>query len=242
MSVIALTNAFSYVHGYDFTTDLNKIMLNVEANALDSTTFGPGGYRSFAGGLKSWSYEMGGYWQSATSQAVDVEAFPELSTANRVYTVGVDQTAGSVCYMAQGGKYNYSLGGSIGELTPFSLNCYNTDKYGIVRGQIAKAKGTVAATGALGSALNLGAVGAGQYLYGTFHVFGTPGTTITAVLESDVDNTFGAATTRITFGPITTAGGTWGTRVAGAITDTWYRLRVTAITGTFTVAGALAVQ
>jgi hypothetical protein len=42
----------------------------------------------------------------------------------------------------------------------------------------------------------------------------------------------------MTFGPITTVGGTWGTRVAGAITDTWWRLRVTAITGTFQIACA----
>src|SRR6266545_1939645 len=50
--------------------------------------------------------------------------------------------------------------------------------------QLAKAMGTVSATGALGSGCNLGAVSATQKLYATFHVFGTPGTTITVVIES----------------------------------------------------------
>lgn len=240
MTVLALTNAFSFVHGYDFSTDLNKLQLNAEATALDSTTFGAT-YRSMAGGLKSWNYDMAGYWQSATSQAVDPESFPDLATAGRVFTVGADQTAGTACYMGQGGKFSYMLGGSLGELMPFSLSSTNTDRYGLIRGQVAKAKGSVAATGALGSSLNLGAVGSTQYLYATFHAFSV-GTTVTVIVESSADNTFGSPTTRISFTGVTTVGGTWGTRVAGAITDTWYRMKVSAITGTFSVAGAIGIQ
>jgi hypothetical protein len=37
-------------------------------------------------------------------------------------------------------------------------------------------------------------------------------------------------------------GGTWGTRVAGPITDPWYRLRVTAITGTHTIACVAGIR
>jgi hypothetical protein len=111
----------------------------------------------------------------------------------------------------------------------------------MVRGFLLKGMATVSAAGATGTALQLGAVSAGQYLYASFHVF-TAGTTITGVVESDADNTFGSATTQITFGPYTTVGGRWGVRVAGPVTDTWYRLRLTTCTGSFVIACAAGIQ
>jgi hypothetical protein len=93
----------------------------------------------------------------------------------------------------------------------------------------------------LGTGYQLGAVAATQYLYGALHIF-TAGTTITVVLESDDNAGFSSATTRATLGPLTTTGGTWATRVAGAITDDYYRFRVTAITGTFSVAGSAGIK
>jgi hypothetical protein len=242
MGVLALTDAFAYVHGHDFTTDTNEVNLGLEAATLDKTTFGSGGWTEVAGGLKSNAFNMAGFWQSAASDAVDPEAFNDLAVVNRVHTMGPVETEGQPAYMFQAGKFSYQLLGPVGELAPFTLNSQGTDGVGAVRGTLTKAKGVVSAIGATGTSLNLGAVAANQFLYATFHVFGTPGTTITAVVESDDANTFASATTRFTFGPITTGGGVWGTRVAGSITDTWYRLRVTAITGTFTIAAAIGIQ
>jgi hypothetical protein len=51
------------------------------------------------------------------------------------------------------------------------MSSMGSNGVGAVRGQLAKKKGSVAATGPLGSGCNLGAVGAGQYLYASFHVF-----------------------------------------------------------------------
>lgn len=240
MTIQTLINCYSFVHGYDFSTDINQLKLDVGVNQLNSTVFGPSGYTSVIGGLKTWSYNLGGFWQSATSGAVDPEAFPDLGTADRVYTSGADQTAGTAAFLGRGGKFDYSIGGAIGEIMPFSLNCYNTDRYGVVRGQLGAAKGNVSATGALGSGLLLGAVATGQYLYASFHVF-TAGTTITVTVQSDDNAGFSSPTTVGTIGPLTTTGGTWMTRVAGPLTDTYYRFTVTAITGTFNVAGAIGI-
>jgi hypothetical protein len=131
-------------------------------------------------------------------------------------------------------------------MMPFRLTASSSRGPGLasvggVRGRVMKTKAVVSATGATGTAQQLGAVASGQYLYAAFHEF-VAGTTITGVLESNVDNTFGSPTTRITFGPITTQGGTWGTRVAGPITDTWYRLRITAITGSHTIACVAGIK
>lgn len=243
MAVLALTDAFAYVAGYDFTTDTNSLMLDMEADARDKTTFASSGWREFAGGLKSSKFDMEGFWQSATSQAVDPEAFPDLAVVNRVLTFGDVETEATVAYLAQLGKFSYELGGQLGELAPFKLGSIGTDGVGVVRGQLAKAKGDVSATGALGSILNLGAPTSTQYVYATFHVFGTPGTTITIQVQSDDGAGFATPTTRATIGPLTAAGGTWMTRVAGPFAgETHWRFNVSAITGTFTVAGAIGVQ
>lgn len=240
MAVLALTDVFAYVAGHDFTTDTNQAALQMEAAALDSTTFGSGGWRESAYGLKSLQFGMQGFWQSATSDAVDVEAFTDLGVASRVHTFGDVETQGETAYLFQAGESQYQLLGSVGELAPFTLQSVGTDGVGAVRGMLGKAKGTVSATGATGAGLNLGAVSSAQFLYATFHAFSV-GTTITVQVESDSDNTFATPTARGTIGPITARGGTWMTRVAGPITDTWFRFNITAITGSFIVAGAIGI-
>lgn len=240
MATIALTDATCWVGGYDFTGDLNQINLTAAADEQDVTTFGSGGYRARIGGLRDVSASLNGYWSSATSAAPDPQVFPDLGTADRVVTIAPDDAEGSVAYMFQGGKFSTEMFGAVGDATPFSLGMSGTNKVGLVRGQVLKAKGNVSALGATGTGVQLGAVSSGQFLYATLHVFST-GTTITAVLESDADNTFASAITRATFGPITTTGGTWATRVTGPVTDTYYRLRVTAVTGTFQIAGAAGI-
>jgi len=239
MAVVALTDATTYVHGYDMTGDTNDVRLVTDVVELDKTNFGSGGWKEVIGGLRSAVFTSAGFWQAGAT-SIDVESFPDLGTVDRVHTVAPFPTEGNPAYMFKAGKMQYALGGKHGELAPFSLKSVGTNAHGVVRGKLLKAKGNVSATGALGTAVELAAVGASEYVYATFHVF-SAGTTITAVLESDDNSGFTSATTRATFGPITTTGGTWATRVAGAITDTHWRLRVTAITGTFSVAGAVGI-
>lgn len=241
MASFSLTDATTWVGGYDFTTKLNQISLSASAEDLEDTTFGSGGYRSRTGGLKTVEAELNGFLDSDASIGVDPEIFPNLGTHDRVVTMAHDDAEESIAYMFQAGQFSYDLFGSVGELAPFSVSMMGTNSVGLIRGQVAKAKASVSATGATGSPVNLGNVGASQYLYATLHVIGTPGTTITVEVESDDNASFTSATSRITFGPITTAGGIWGTRVAGTLAETHYRFNVTAITGTFTIAGAIGI-
>lgn len=241
MTTLALTNAFAYVHSHDFTGDSNQFGLTCEGEQLDKTTFRSNGWREFNMGLKTSALNLAGFWQ-AGADTVDEYSFNALGVTGRVTTCGAVEAEGSPAGMFQSMAHNFQWLGSIGENAPFSLQGGCSDGVGVIRGQLAKEQGAVSATGATGTALELGAVSASQYLYATFHILGTPGTTITGVVESDDASNFPSATTRITFGPYTTAGGRWGTRVAGAITDTWYRLRITAVTGTFTIACAIGIQ
>lgn len=240
MGTLALTNAYCYAGSHDFTGDTNQLDLSVDAATVDVTTFRSGGWNESKIGLKKSALKVSGFWQ-AGSDTVDPESFTNLGTSLAT-TVGPVETAGQTAYLIQQMPLQYELLGKYGDATPFTLSGQGSDGVGVVRGQLAKAMGTVSATGALGSGVQLGAVGASQYLYATFHVFGTPGTTITVLVESDDNAGFSSATTRMTLGPYTTAGGRWATRVAGAITDDYFRFRVSAITGTFTVAGAIGKQ
>jgi hypothetical protein len=242
MAVLSLTDAYLYGAGYDFTTDTNTATLTTDVAQLDKTNFGSGGWQESIGGLRTSSLAWSGFWQvdGVSDQAVDNQAFSALGTS-QVYTFGPIETEGQPAYLLNAMKSQYTLGGQVGEIAPFSLAANASGSYGTIRGQLAKARGTVSASGALGTGLNLGAVSATQSLYCTFHVL-SAGTTITVQLQSDDNSGFTTPTTRATIGPLTTSGGTFVTPVAGAITDTWYRLNVSAITGSFIVAGAIGIQ
>lgn len=245
MTSIALTDAVVWVAGYDFTTDLNQVSVNASVEELDVTTFGSGGYRSRIAGLKNVEAQIGGYWQAsalATSNRPDTETFSNLGIADRVATIAPTSTATSPAYMFRGGHFNYEAFGQVGDVIPFSVNCINTNSQGLIRGQVAKAKGSVSATGGMGSVLNLGPVAANQYLYATFHVFSAVTTeSITLNLVSDDNAGITSGTTVGTIGPVTTRTGTWMTRIPGPITDSFFLFNVTAITGTMTVAGAIGI-
>lgn len=239
MSSFAFVDATTWIGGYDMTTDLNSVTLNISADELDNTTFGSSGYRSRIGGLKTVGAEFGGFFQAGSGQ-VDPTVFADLAVADRVVTMAPDDAETTVAYMWQGGSFAYNPFGQIGEVTPFSLSYLGTNGVGVVRGGVAKAKGNVSSTGATGSVQQLGDVAANEFLYATLHVF-SAGTTITVQVQSDDNSGFSSPTTRATFSGVTTAGGNWVTRVAGAITDTYWRFNVSAVTGTFSIAGAIGI-
>lgn len=240
MAEFVLTDAIIHVDGFDFTGYSNKLTIKPSVEEKDSTVFGLGGYRRRKGGLKNVEIAASGFQD--TDATPDAAAFGSLGVADRAVSVGANSPAGSVCYLCQVSNFGYESYDAVGELAPYNLDLKGSSRFGMVRGLVAQVRGDVAATGVLGSAVAAGAGGAGKLLYATLHVF-SAGTTITVQVQSDDASGFPSATTRATIGPITVAGGTFLVPVdAAAITDDWWRLNVSAITGTFNVAGAIAVQ
>lgn len=241
MGAYVMTDAFAYVGGYDFTGDSNELAVAVNHAVLDANVFGQGDWQANKAGVSTVDWNLAGFWNVADGEQ-DAEEWGQLKATDRVVTFGPGtSTEGSAAYMFRALSTRYTAGGQHGELASYGVTARGSNSQGVVRGRLAKAKGDVSSTGAIGTGLQLGAVGATEYLYATVHVF-SPGTTITLILESDDNAGFTSATTRATIGPITAAGGTWATRVAGAITDDYFRLRVSAITGTFNLAAAIGVQ
>ncbi|MCW2920026.1 MAG: hypothetical protein JWN52_8094 [Actinomycetia bacterium] len=239
MSTLVLKDCTTWVDSIPLTTYANELQLTLTVDDLDVTTFGSGGFKQRAAGLRNVEADLKGFWDGAV---VDADAFANLGVINRVVSITPDGAAGSAAYLFKAGNFSYDQGGAVGAADPFTLKMMGSDGVGVVRGQLAAAKGSVSATGVLGSGQNLGAVSSTQFLYAAFHVFPTVGTTITVLLESDDNSGFTTPTTVATLGPLTAVGGTWMPRVAGPLTDTWFRFKVSAITGTFVVAGSIAVQ
>lgn len=244
MGTHAALDVTTWLGGYDLTGDTNATQTDFEHSVLEDTCYTDRG-RSRIAGLETAQTQVRGYTQYGAG-LVDAELNSGLGSSVLALSQSPDGAESSVAYFWQARKYALQLFGELDTVNPFQLTAQSSRGAGAasvggVRGRVLKTKANVSATGATGTAYELGAASASQYLYAAFHVF-SAGTTITAVLESDSDNTFASATTRVTFGPITTTGGTWGTRVAGPITDTWYRLRVTAITGTFQIACVAGIK
>lgn len=240
MSSFVMTDCTAWIGGLALTTYSNELSVNTSVEDQDVTAFGGGGARSFIGGLRTTEANLSGFWESA----VDAAGVTNLGVVNQACTFAANTTEGSAVAMAQLGAFSYERGGGVGDVNPFSLDMSGTDGVGAVHGLLAKSKGNVSATGALGSAVQLGAGAAGKYLYAVLHVF-TAGTTISMKVESDDNSGFTTAAdvASATMNLVTTTGGTWMGRVdASAFTDDWYRLNVTAITGTFNVGAALAIQ
>lgn len=237
MTTFAVTNAEIIVGGLDMSSFLNKVSVAASVAELDVTTFGQT-FRNRIGGLRDTQMSWDGFWTSVP----DAAQFAQLGVANTAVTVCPQGTETSVAYLFQGGQFTYDQFGKIGDAAPFSATIAGTDGIGgLVGGQLGALNRVVAATGQVGSVLALTAVGATQFLYATLHVL-TAGTTITIQVQSAPASNFAAPTTRGTIGPITATGGTWMTRVAGPITDTFWRFNCSAQTGSFTVSGGIGIR
>jgi hypothetical protein len=238
MGSLSLINPIIYVHDLDLTGYLRMFGAKWTADEWDDTRFQPAGSatRSRIGGLKTVETSSDGFWESTP----DASEFAALGVADRVITVSAEGAETKTAYMLMQLLSEYDPFGEVGKPAPFTLKGHNSSPQGLVRGQLAKAKGNVSATGQLGSILTMTGPTASQWLYATLHVFGAA-TTVTVQVQSATTLGFAGPTTRGTIGPITVAGGTWLVRVPGPLTDGFYRLNVSAITGTFSVGGAIGV-
>jgi hypothetical protein len=237
MAATILNDVVIYANEYDLTSSSNKVTLDASVDEQDATVFGNNGYKTIIGGLRNVEMDLDGWWDNLN----DASTFTNFGIFDQPVTVGPASTEGSRAYMFQAARTKYEWFGAVGDVNPFNFHAMGSNTVGLIRGMILKTRGAATATGVIGTPQQVGAGGAGKWLYGVIHVF-TAGTTITVQVQSSA-TVGGTYTTRGTFPAITAVGGTWLTRVdASAITDTWWRLNVSALTGTFNLAGSVAVQ
>lgn len=242
MAIFTLTDAVIWADSVDLTGVSNKVTLKTNTNEKDSTVFGGGGYKARLGGLEDVEIDASGFMEVAAAAASqDAVAFAMLGAANKAFTIAPTSTAGSTAYLAQAVPLSYSaLGANVGDIAPYDLAAKGSAPLALARGMLVP-KTTVSATGALGTPMNLGALGGTKRIYAALHIF-TIGTSVTVQVQSAPLSNFASPTTQLSFGLQSAVGGLFLTSGLTAGTDPWWRLNVFANVGTSVVSGAVAIQ
>jgi len=245
MGKFVLQNVRLFAGGADLTTYNNQIALNAEGESKDTTAFVPTGnvWHEEITGIRSVSLAASGQWDAGDLSKPDDDAFGNLGAVGAVSVCPATAADGSLAYLTQYNRRQYQALGAVGDVAPWSWQ--SVGAWPLARGQVL-ATPTARTTTGTGTALQLGAVATGLRLYVAVHVFSVSGTTpsLTLAIQSDNAVGFPSPTTVTTFSAMT-AIGSQITRVAGPITDDWFRVSYT-ITGTgpsilFAVTAGIAV-
>jgi hypothetical protein len=226
MSSLKFTDCKVYAAGYDMSGQLNQASLDSACEVLDETTFGQP-TRINKGGLLTVNAAVAGLWDSSSATAPDPVIQAQVGTSDLpVIMAPQGAVVGNIAFMFRALRMNYQQQGQVGELFKFSTQLVGSGGHPLVRGKLFQAG---SATGnVVGTAIQLGAVGAAQYVYAALEVMSGTGSFIVKV-QSDDNSGFTSATDRITFGTVATGtaiASEWA-RLAGAITDDWWRIVVT---------------
>lgn len=244
MSFVVLTGVRLFAVGADLTGASNKVELSGEYEEKDRTTYGSSGWKEVMAGLGSAEISGEGFWEAGSAALVDDASWSQLGGTGAWTVAPVGASVGDLAYLVKAHRSEYGFLGAVGDIAPWKGKASST--WPLVRGSIAHPPGTARTSTGNGTGVELGAVAAGQKLYASLHVLSVSGTTPTldVVVESDADNTFGSATTRLTFTQATAIGAQIDRTDGSAVTDTWFRMRWT-VSGTspsFLFAAAFGIQ
>lgn len=253
-----LINPKLYIAGLDASGDISSCAINYSADAVDDTKANVGGgFRTVKGGFKLANLAFSGIVNESVIAGPVVNSdetlFPKVGSADQPAIVGVDPgLAGNIAYMMRAVIDKLAYGDALGDMFKFDVNL-DMSVGGLRRGTVILDPSAPKTVSGNGAGFQLGAVSVTQKVYACLMalgggisgvVSGTAGPTFTGVLQSSVDNTFGAPTTRLTFAAKTASFQSEWLELAGPITDQWWRLNYT-IAGTnpsFPIICAVAIQ
>ncbi len=231
MAAFVLTNVRLFAGGADFTSRTNQVELAAEVEDKDATTYGSGGWKEFLGGLKGGALGGEGQWEAGDLSKVDDDRWASMGAVTAYTVCPHAADVGNLAWTLKAMESKYQLGGQVGDIAPWTMAAASAWPLG--RGKVGHPPGTARTATGSGTAVQLAAASASQYLYATLHVLSVAGTdtpTLTVAVESDNAEGFPSTTNRITFTAATAVGGQIS-RLVGAITDDWYRATWT-ISGT----------
>lgn len=242
MAHLVPTNCKIFLAQFDISGDSNSVTLNSGDELPQDTCFGDT-FHQCLNSLKTVEVGMGGFVDVA-DDGTDEVMTDRMGTANVPLIIApTGGAAGQPCFFGPIAQGEYSPSLEIGEIFKWELSAkLMSTKWS--RGQVLWGTDHAAITGtASGVAYQVGAVSATQKLYAILAVTNADLTTMDVVLESDNAEGFGSGTTRVTFTQVTTETAEFPTPVAGAITDDWWRFRVSGFSGTTaSMIGAMAIQ
>ncbi len=233
MPKFTLLNVRQFAGGADLTTRSNKVELSSEVEDKDATAFVPTGdvWKEVLGGLRDTSWSSEGQWEAGDPGKVDDAMFAALGAANALTVCPRTAGVGELAWLTGAMNSSYMLGSDVGNVAPWSAS--GKGSWPLARGLVLHDPGTARTATGSGTAVAHVAAGTGQYVYAALHVLSVAGTatpTITVKVQSDNGSGFPSPADVLTFTAATARGGQI-MRVAGPVTDTFYRASWT-ITGT----------
>ena len=230
MATFVLTDGRLFLGGFDLSSHVQSMTLDLTADEVDVTPINSGGFRSKVAGLSDATLAANGFFEAGTDKPdalLGVSAGAEL-----IGTVSATSSAGDNAYFLKSRQFSYQIGGAIGDAMPFSINNSNSSDRA-VKGTIMVDDSANLTTTGNSTGRQLGAVAAGKSLFVAAHVVSISGTstpTLALKVQSDDNSGFTSATDRITLTNFTAVGAQYSS-VAGAITDDYFRINYT-ISGT----------
>jgi len=232
-----LANQRFLLDGYEITTDIFAAEAALQIEDPEGTTFGTTGVREFLAGLKRHSISYAGRWQAGTTpDLIDGILFARTGVTDVVASyMPITGAEGEVAYTTRvlGGTYTPFDSGEVGTVHNFRF-LGQSEGDPLVRGAAIHVGAEVATGNGTEYTTNLGAVVAGQSVYGGLHVYSVTGAgTIDVLVQHDTTG-FGSPTTALTFAQQAAIGSDWQTD-ATATADTYWR-------ATWTIAGFTSVS
>lgn len=234
MSKLVLLDSRLFVGGADLSGSGNKIELSEEWEAKGITNWRSGGAEECIAGLGKVEASASGQWEAGDPSKIDDAMWANRRVIEPWSASGAgdsDLASGGLMYLTKMLRTKSAIWGGLGDVAAWNADARGS--WPLVRGTAMHASGVPRTATGSGTAFQLGAIPAGRHMYANLHVLSIAGTaapTITVAVQSDNAVGFPSATTQATFTPRTTVGGE-PIRIAGAITDDWWRVSWT-ITGT----------
>lgn len=240
-----------WVGGYDFSGYMKSIRMGASKAELASGVFSDG-VVCYKPGIVTVDAGGAGFWNAESALAPDPVEFARVKAdatpADWPFVVIPPNSDGNAAntvanegYATVGNAYEYNIGAAHGALLPFTLKKQPSTAYSFYRVSLELAKASRTAT-TTSTGQQLGALSATQQLIVILQVFSITGTgEWTLTVESDDNSDFSSATVRATFSTVDQDEDPAFevVKIAGAITDNWWRVVLTETSGTSTVSAAV---
>ena len=231
MGQIVFDNAVILFDGAELSADCNQVSIALSRALLNATVFGDLFNRNRAG-LGTVDVSIEGFWNAGTNpDKVYPSLFNALGSSDKLLTVFADGvTEGTATDKGMGLATTVAtfspIRGTHGQLLGFNGRFAGRGSTPVEAVTLKDSRSSFYGATDSGTKFNVGAVTSTQYLYAGLHVIGYQGTspTLDMRIQSDANGSAGGETTRITFTQVAGAtSGQYATRVAGPITDAWWR-------------------
>lgn len=229
MGQLVLQNAKIFFAGANLQTDLNQLDVNTSRAMLNATVFGDTFVRNRAG-VATVNASISGFWNAGTNPDKPYPTLVDNLGSNdklfSAFPTNIEEgSATNKGYAFNASQSRFTTGGRHGDLLGFSAAFAGRGHRLLEVTCLKDASVNMETASQNWTAFNVGAVSASQYLYAGIHVLENQGTspTLDVLIQSAPTQGFASPTTRVTFTQATTSSAQYATRVAGAITDTWWR-------------------